>query len=213
MKSLTSDMYRSYEQDYKLHMEQIMTNLLAMTQKANEKQDNQVKQIQEEISETEQCLRQMELEASMLPMQFKKEIIDTIKQYRKDMAEVEKDFKKLQYDESYNQNKLFEGRQINQALLQQEDRLAQQSLKLLGAKQVALQVEDQANQVQSNLYNQSNQMQGMKSKTRSVRDELGTSFGLIGTMKGRITQRKMLVYGVIGFIFACFLIILLTYLW
>ena len=30
-------------------------------------------------------------------------------------------------------------------------------------------------------------MQGMKSKTRSVRDELGTSFGLIGTMKGRIT--------------------------
>lgn len=35
----------------------------------------------------------MELEASTLPASYKKDIMETIKQYKRDMAKVEKDFK------------------------------------------------------------------------------------------------------------------------
>jgi vesicle transport through interaction with t-SNAREs protein 1 len=35
----------------------------------------------------------MELEASTLPANYKKDLMETIKQYKRDMAKVERDFK------------------------------------------------------------------------------------------------------------------------
>lgn len=54
----------------------------------------------------------MELEAATLPSTYKKEVVETIKSYKREMNQVEKDFRKLQYDQQNlrDSNNLFDGK-------------------------------------------------------------------------------------------------------
>lgn len=91
-----------------------------MTKEQNEETDQQMSKISDEIQLTEQCvssisilkLKQMELEAATLPSTYKKEVVETIKSYKREMNQVEKDFRKLQYDQQNlkDSNNLFDGK-------------------------------------------------------------------------------------------------------
>ncbi|CAK87972.1 unnamed protein product (macronuclear) [Paramecium tetraurelia] len=208
-----SEMFRSYEQDYKAHMESVMLDLLKMSKDRRDEADKSFSKVSDELQQTEQCIKQMELEASTLPGSYKKELMETIKQYKRDMAKVEKDFKQLQLDqqEDSSREKLFNDRQINQALLKQEDRLIRQTLELEAAKRTAYLTEQQANQISLNLHSQSMTLDNSIRKTQYIREDLGESNNLVKIMKNRIMKRKFIVYGVFGFLGLCLAIAIMSW--
>ncbi|CAD8056897.1 unnamed protein product [Paramecium sonneborni] len=208
-----SEMFRSYEQDYKTHMESVMYDLLKMSKERREDADKSFSKVSDELQQTEQCIKQMELEASTLPSSYKKELMETIKQYKRDMAKVEKDLKQLQLDqqEDSSREKLFNDRQINQALLKQEDRYIRQTLELEAAKRTAYLTEQQANQISINLHSQSMTLDNSIRKTQYIREDLGESNSLVNIMKNRIMKRKFIVYGVFGFLALCLTIAIMSW--
>ncbi|CAD8142116.1 unnamed protein product [Paramecium pentaurelia] len=208
-----SEMFRSYEQDYKAHMESVMYDLLKMSKDRRDETEKSFSKVQDELQQTEQCIKQMELEASTLPGNYKKELMETIKQYKRDMAKVEKDFKQLQLDqqEDSSRDKLFNDRQINQALLKQEDRLIRQTLELEAAKRTAYLTEQQANQISINLHSQSMTLDNSIRKTQYIREDLGESNNLVKIMKNRILKKKLIMYGVFGFLGLCLTIAIMSW--
>ncbi|CAK58278.1 unnamed protein product (macronuclear) [Paramecium tetraurelia] len=182
-----SEMFRSYEQDYKAHMESVMHYLLKISNDRKDDNNKSFSKVCDRLQQAEQCIKQMELEASTLSVSYKKELMETVKQYKRDMAKVEKDFKQLQLgqQEESSREKLFNDRQINQTILKQDDRLIRQTLELEAAKRTAYLTEQQVNQISINLHSQSINLSNSIRKTQYIREDLGESNRLMKIMKNK----------------------------
>ncbi|CAD8144948.1 unnamed protein product [Paramecium octaurelia] len=187
-KITVSEMFRSYEQDYKVHMESVTYEVLKISKDRKDDTDKRFSKVCDELQQIEQCIKFMELEASTFPGSYKKELMETIKQYKRDMAKVKKDFKQFQLDqqEDSSRDRLFNDIQINKALLKQDDRLIRQTLEQEAAKKTGYLAEQQANQISINLHSQSIILDNSIRKTQQIREDLGESNDLVNIMKNRM---------------------------
>lgn len=79
------ELFKNYENEYKHHTEQIHCDIIRLYNDVHQRCDDNLKSVEIQVNEAEQCIKMMELEAQNQPLSMRKEYLETIRGYKREI--------------------------------------------------------------------------------------------------------------------------------
>ncbi|KAM3139194.1 hypothetical protein pb186bvf_008792 [Paramecium bursaria] len=197
-----TEVYESYEQDYMKTFNSIVSDLNQI--------DPNFDVIKQLLTECEDYLKHMDIESSSLAIKDQQQLKNKTRKYKQEWDQLRRQYIQKLDDDQTNKNRqnvLMES--DNQAIkfIKTEQKLYEQTSKIMDAKRVVYDCELSAATIQKNLHDQTNQIGQTIEKTQGINQELSQSNTLVNVMKRRIQQNKIVCWLVIFIVFISCVII------
>jgi vesicle transport through interaction with t-SNAREs protein 1 len=209
----TSEMFVSYEEDYKRNVASIKERL-ATAKSCNDSGEatRRLQELMKEITETDQILRQMELEVKTMPA--KKDIAPKVRGYRAELQSFSAEVRSA--SESNSRKQLFTDGD-GELTRQHEDRYRSTTQKIREstnrveeAKRTAMETENIGIEIMSDLQSQRETILRTREHVRDVDSNLSRSRQLLISMGKRAATNKLILSGVIAMLVLAIIYVLYT---
>ncbi|CAG9317311.1 VTI1_2 [Blepharisma stoltei] len=206
-----SELFLSFEKDFCDYMNLIKSELQSQFQ-SQETNGSIMSKIEKDIIEAEKCLRQMEIETSMMPANSRQSLQQEIRKFRNDLEIAKRQIRQEQALISDQKSKeMLMGTSLNkknnneqkERLLGANSLFIQQEGLIFEAKKYALEAENSSIEALSELKNQRETIQRSIQRNREVNENLTKGNRLISLMQSRAIQNKLIVYGIMILLSAC----------
>mmetsp|Transcript_8663 Transcript_8663/g.16936 ORF Transcript_8663/g.16936 Transcript_8663/m.16936 type:complete len:216 (-) Transcript_8663:23-670(-) len=200
-----SEMYRSFEQDFIRYLNSVHRKTALLNTQAIEQKQLAVSEGKLEASEADKCLRQMEIETFMLPVEKRSLMQAEVRKYREDLDSQKKLLKREEELISTIRTKdtlmgssssTFSGGSRSQ--LRGTELLLDQNARLEEGRRAALEAEGLAIGSMHALKGQRDQIHKMTQNAHEINDNLGGSNKLLTTMQRRAITNKLTMVGIVA---------------
>jgi chromosome segregation ATPase len=201
--------YQRYVEEFKSLTKDIQSSLDDPLSLADDL-ENGGGQTSNNISQCDELLQQMALEARSVPdATQKKELLSQVKSYKSDLQALKDDYnKKSLMSGSRGSGKGNNSQQHQERLLRQQEMLHNQNSQLDSARRVIQETEQVALEITEELGNNRATIESAHSRVRQVSSLTGRARRVVQSMSQRATQQKMLLYGLAASIIIVFFIFL-----
>lgn len=209
----SSNLFQEYESQYCTVSTSVAHTLESLhTLSNNDIKVSKVKQIERQLKDVEPTLQRLDMEARSSPGPQSVVLVRKAKEYRKDWQKLMLDVKRVASDVSHDQvaNRSELLHEYQTTSQQQRDRLLSATEQLQqtgdtireGGKQL-LETEELGVAVLSDLQRQRESIMHSRETLSHVDANVGKARQVLATMSRRITQNKLIMYGVIALLVGC----------
>jgi vesicle transport through interaction with t-SNAREs protein 1 len=210
----TSEMFASYEEDYKRNVASIKERLASSKSCSDAGEaSRRLQELMKDITETDQILRQMELEVKTMPSK-KSDIGPKVRGYRADLQSFSAEVRAQ--SESNSRKQLFTDGS-GEHTREHEDRYRSSSQKIREstsrveeAKRTAMETENIGIEIMSDLRSQRETILRTRDHVRDVDSNLSRSRQLLISMGKRAATNKLILSGVIVMLVLAIIYVLYT---
>ncbi|KAG7358738.1 vesicle transport v-SNARE protein [Nitzschia inconspicua] len=199
--------FRRYDDEFKSLTKQIKASLQDAEQYHDE-ETGEGKNVSNMLSECDELLQQMALEARSVPdAAEKRELLQQVRTYKSELQSLKDDYNKQSLMSSARGN-TGNGNQHRERLLKQQEMLQNQNSQLESARRVLEETEQVALEIGEELSNNRATIESAHGRVRQVSSLTGRAKRVVASMNQRATQQKMLMYGLFISVIIVFFIFL-----
>eukprot|EP01017_Pseudomicrothorax_dubius_P042631 TRINITY_DN6990_c0_g1_i4.p1 TRINITY_DN6990_c0_g1~~TRINITY_DN6990_c0_g1_i4.p1 ORF type:complete len:215 (+),score=44.75 TRINITY_DN6990_c0_g1_i4:34-678(+) len=210
-----TEILKSFEFEFDKYISGATSQLDAISAASSGDQMRMLRGIENDITEAEKILKQMDIQVAALDKSVKSRYVDKYKELKKNLDSLRKDHLKKQNEVAMTSGKesLFaganqearDGQQISKA-----SRIVEQNNKLVAAKRVAFETEDISIGIQRELNRNTEVLTRAIGRTKEADQEIGKSNKLLNQIGRRMMMNKLTLYSVLAVV--CLVFVLIFYL-
>jgi predicted RND superfamily exporter protein len=206
--------YRRYDEEFKSLTEQVKSSLMVEDNTVEQFHDEEMaegKNISNLLSQSDELLQQMALEARSVPdAAEKRELLQQVRMYKSELQSLKDEYNKQSLLSSArgNSSSTSSSNQHRERLLQQQDMLQNQNSKIDSARRVLQETEQVALEIGEELSNNRATIESAQGRVRQVTSLTGRARRVVASMNQRATQQKMVMYGLCASVIIVFFIFL-----
>lgn len=215
--------FQGHEQDYEVLTGDIISCIDKIPKLDGEEKKQMVINVEKQLEEAKDLLELMELDVRDIPAQSRGIYSLRMKSYKREMSELEVDFKRsriaysdkvrnelLEDDGNSSESQLIKLREERAHLLDNAEKLDRSSRRLEAGYQIAVETEQIGQNILENLSQDREKIQRARERLRETDTFLGRSSRILTGMLRRIIQNRLLVL-VLGTILVFIIIFLAIY--
>ena len=188
--------FERYEDEFKTLTKQVQDSL---------NDDEEVQQTGNLITQCDELLQQMALEARSVPdASLKRELLQTVRNSKSQLQTYKENYEKQSLMSSANSKSSGGHRE---RLLQQQDQLRNQNSQLDNARKVMAETEQVALEIGAELGNNRETLESAHGRINQVTGLTGRARRIVQSMNQRAVQQKLLLYGLSGSVIVVFCIL------
>ena len=188
--------FQRYEDEFKTLTKQVQDSL---------NDDEEVQQTGNLITQCDELLQQMALEARSVPdASLKRELLQTVRTSKSQLQTYKERYEKQSLMSSANSKSSGGHRE---RLLQQQDQLKNQNSQLDNARKVMEETEQVALEIGTELGNNRETLESAHGRINQVTGLTGRARRIVQSMNQRAVQQKLLLYGLSGSVIVVFCIL------
>jgi vesicle transport through interaction with t-SNAREs protein 1 len=188
--------FERYEDEFKTLTKQVQDSL---------NDDEEVQQTGNLITQCDELLQQMALEARSVPdASLKRELLQTVRTAKSQLQTYKEKYEKQSLMSSANSKSSGGHRE---RLLQQQDQLRNQNSQLDNARKVLEETEQVALEIGSELGNNRETLESAHGRIHQVTGLTGRARRIVQSMNQRAVQQKLLLYGLSGSVIVVFCVL------
>eukprot|EP00357_Protocruzia_adherens_P020094 CAMPEP_0115005964 /NCGR_PEP_ID=MMETSP0216-20121206/20202_1 /TAXON_ID=223996 /ORGANISM="Protocruzia adherens, Strain Boccale" /LENGTH=220 /DNA_ID=CAMNT_0002372425 /DNA_START=459 /DNA_END=1121 /DNA_ORIENTATION=+ len=214
-----SELFHSYDEDCQTFLGNVQSAIGGFKSSSLQEKASTLKKIKSDLSEAEKCIKQMEIEISMLAPKTRGQLNPKIKGYKSQLNDYKGTYDRMSdgFQRQQNRDALMgsggaaqTSNDPREKLLQNQGMLDDQEDRLVDSKKAAYQSEDIAVNVLTELKHQRNVINRAHANNQEVDHNLHKSDRVIRTMGRRTLVNKLILWVLIILLFAADIIVLIV---
>ncbi|OMJ85451.1 hypothetical protein SteCoe_13209 [Stentor coeruleus] len=198
-------MFQTYEEDFGRLLNSLQKKIALAPNLGKDIWESAISEGAKELQEAEKCLRQMEIEISMMQSSSRVSSSSQVRRYREDFEEVRRNFRKeeAKFTEQKSRETLMGasldngfGNQREKLIQREGNIMSQQIMKLEQGKKAALEAESAAIESMNQLKGQRDVLERVIVNNREIGDNLSQGHRIINSITRRNIQNKLILFGI-----------------